>query len=198
MKALPLIFWLAVTASAQTQSRQCGASFPISAANRDNPRDTISPKPETARQSNPTVLPQIQYRRTPPSPRPGCWCGTVAFTALTSATLSQEVMMLSGITGRFRFDHVLIQEAKRFSSDRVERLAVSVGRPDTEGEMIWNFALKSDRAPENFVFQIPNPPALTGTYDLVLKFVGSSPLATEGSSNFSAGSLNWEVCGGQV
>lgn len=106
--------------------------------------------------------------------------------------------MLGGLTGQFRFDHVLIQEAVKFSSGIVNRLTVSVGRPNTDGEMISAFALKSDASPQNFVFEIPNPPVLTGTYDLVLRFVASSPLAIDGSPSFSSGSLYWEVCGGQV
>jgi hypothetical protein len=106
--------------------------------------------------------------------------------------------MLTGLSGKFRFDHLLVQESKHFSSDLVNRLAVSVGMPGNVADIISTFGLKSDLAPENFAFVLPNPPVLTGTYDLVLKFVGSAPLAIDGSSNFSAGSLYWEVCGGQA
>jgi hypothetical protein len=117
---------------------------------------------------------------------------------LTSSTLSQEVTVLTGLSGKFRFDHVLVQEAKHFSSDLVNRLAVSIGMPGSVADLISSFVLKSDLAPENFAFVLPNPPVLNGTYDLVLKFVGSAPLAIGGSSNFSGGSLYWEVCGGQA
>jgi hypothetical protein len=197
-----LILWLAMTATAQTRVNGCGASAVASASGREvnretAPRAAIAAKPDL-RLNTPLALPQIRYRRVPSGPQHSCWCGTVAFTVLTSPALSQETLMLGGLAGKFRFDHVLLQEEKRFSSDLVDRLTVSVGRPDHEGEMISTFALKSNTAPQNFVFQAPNPPAITGAYDLVLKFAGSSALATDGSSNFSAGSLYWEVCGGQV
>jgi hypothetical protein len=105
--------------------------------------------------------------------------------------------MIGGLGGNFRIEHVLIQEARRFSSDIVERLAVTA-RPKVGEDLISEFELKSEIAPQNFVSERPATPPLAGTYDLILRFTGSSPLAIEGQSNFSAGAVNWEVCGYRV
>jgi hypothetical protein len=102
------------------------------------------------------------------------------------------------LPGSFRFDHLLLQEATRFSSAVVTALAVSVRVSDSDNDLIHNFALMSATAPQNSVAEIPDPPALTGTYTLLLRFVGATALAIDGSSNFSSGALKWEVCGFQV
>ncbi len=105
--------------------------------------------------------------------------------------------MIIGLAGDFRLDHVLIQETRRFASAVVNRLEASV-RTKTGIEIISGFTLGSEITPQNFAYVIPAPVALTGTYDLVLNFTGSTPLAIDGSSNFNSGSLSWEVCGYQV
>ena len=102
------------------------------------------------------------------------------------------------LPGNFRFDHLILQESKQFTSDIVSALAVSAGLPKSGEDLVSNFALMSQTAPQNYVTEMPDPPALSGTYNLVLKFEGNSPLAIGGSSNFASGALNWEVCGYQV
>jgi hypothetical protein len=143
------------------------------------------------------VLPQIQYRRISGSPPAGCWCGTVDAASLNAPTASQDVPMIGGLGANFRLEHVLIRETSRFSSPVVSRLAVSA-KTGSGIDIISEFALQSETAPQNFAYVLPAPVALTGTYDLVLNFTGSAPLAIDGSSNFSSGSISWEVCGYQV
>src|SRR5439155_17328305 len=43
-----------------------------------------------------------------------CSCGTVTYNALTAAANTQEVPILTGIGGNYRFEHVLLQEAEQF------------------------------------------------------------------------------------
>jgi hypothetical protein len=74
--------------------------------------------------------------------------------------------MLPGLAGSFRFDHVLVQEIRQFSSDSVSSLNVGVGRAHLEDDVVPRFPLKSDSAPDNFWYQRPNPPQVTGAYDL--------------------------------
>ena len=97
--------------------------------------------------------------------------------------------------GTFRFDHVLLQETRRFASDGVASLAVGLGRPNQQADIVAAVPLKSDSAPSSFWYERPSPPQLTGAYDLVLNFKGSSPLGDGAASNFSSGTVAWEICG---
>ena len=76
------------------------------------------------------------------------------------------------LPGAFRFDHVLLQETRRFASDSVGSLVVGVGRPNAGADVVSPFPLKSDSAPDNFWYERPAPPQRTGAYDLVLQFQG--------------------------
>jgi len=105
--------------------------------------------------------------------------------------------MIAGLAGNFRMDHLLIQETMCFSTAVVNQLRVSV-RSTTGIDLISGFNLGSETTLQNFAYVVPTPVALTGTYDLVINFTGSAPLAIDGSSNFNSGSLSWEVCGYQV
>jgi hypothetical protein len=105
------------------------------------------------------------------------------------------VPILSGLTGGFRFDHVLLRETRRFSSDTVASLTVGVGRPNGKSDVLSPFSLKSDSAPDNFSYERPVPPQRTGAYDLVLHFKASSSLGDGAVSNFSNGTVSWEICG---
>jgi hypothetical protein len=105
--------------------------------------------------------------------------------------------MITGLAGNFRLDHVLIQETMRFTPTVVSQLRVSV-RSTPGIDLISGFNLGSEITPQNFAYVVPMPVTLTGTYNLVLNFTGSAPLAIDGSSNFNSGSLSWEVCGYQV
>ncbi len=184
MKFGALIFLLAFAGAAQTRLRPCGSSS--ATASSPAVADIGSPSARLRSPAN---------RRPPLHPSKSCWCGTVDASSLTAAALSQEVLILTGLTGNFRFEYVLIQEARQFLSDSVSSLAVAASRPNTDGEIVPSFVLKSDAAPENFAWARPQPPVLNGTYDLVLNFVGSSPLGIGGVPNFTSGSVNWEVCG---
>lgn len=195
-----VVFLLAMSSYAQSRPGQCGGSA-ATAANPGMPArgSESAAKPDAARGKTPPVLAQVR-----PLPRPGlppavsCWCGTVSAAALTSTAVSQEVPIVPGLSGNFRFDHVLLQETKPFSSDMVGKLTVSVGRPTIDSDVIPEYGLKSTTAPYSFLYDRPGPPVITGVYSLVLNFVGSSPLGTGTLSNLDAGSLNWEVCGYQV
>ena len=215
MKTALLILSLGFLGHGQTRMGQCGGS-PVMAFNpgmtgpagaapqvdaqsmKLSTRGGFAAKPANSRLNVQPVLPQIQYRRPTGVPAVSCWCGTVGANALTSEGSSQEVPIITGLAGNFRFDHILIQETKQFSSDVVSSLAVAAGRPNVGEDLVPEFALKSQQAPQNYAYEVPEPPVLTGTYNLVLKFVGTSPLAIAGSSNFSSGAVNWEVCGRQV
>src|SRR5438874_12045766 len=96
-----------------------------------------------------------------------CSCGTVSFNALSAAANTQEVPILTGIGGNYRFEHVLIQEAEQFSSARVKGLTGSAGRPNIGADLITAFALKGDPSQQNFWYDRPGPLLLSGTYDLV-------------------------------
>jgi hypothetical protein len=207
----PLLF--AIVVSAQSRSVQCASSasaadpvpsgrtspaaakavmeppFKDPAAEPDS--QSAKPRPDVG-----NVAAQIQLRR-PPGNRPlsSCRCGTVVAGSLTAPSNSQEVPMLTGLAGSFRFDHVLVQEIRRFSSDSVSSLDVGVGRAHLGADAVPLFPLKSDSAPDNFWYQRPNPPQLTGAYDLILNFKASVPLGDGAASNFSSGAVTWEVCG---
>jgi len=119
----------------------------------------------------------------------------VSAASLTAKSNSQEVSILTGLPGSFRFDHVLLQEMRRFVSDTVASLTVGVGRPNLGADVVSPFPLKSDAAPSSFWYERPAPPQLTGAYDLVLNFKGSAPLGDNAASKFNAGAVAWEVCG---
>jgi hypothetical protein len=182
MKPLLLLPLLAIAVSAQSQSIPCG-SPPAIAAN---------PVP-----SGSTSAFAAQIRRRPPAIQPSfsCRCGMVGASSLTAQTNSQEVPILNGLAGSFRFDHVLLRETTRFSSDSAGSLVVGVGRPTLGPDVVSPVPLKSDSAPYSFWYERPAPPQLTGAYDLVLNFKASAPLGDGAVSNFSAGAVTWEVCG---
>ena len=180
-----LLFLFATAVSAQVQSVPCGTSSGI--AGNTAPPDRTSP-----------VAGQIRERRPPVRPGTSCRCGTVGAGSLTAKSTIQEVPIFSGLTGSFRFDHVLLRETRRFSSDSVGSLVVGVGRPNGKSDVLSPFSLKRDSAPDNFAYERPVPPQRAGAYDLVLHFKGSSTLGDGAASNFSNGTVSWEICGYNV
>ena len=188
MRTLLFLLLFASVVSAQSQSVPCGSSAAAAAkANPPGGKSSVAAKDEAA---------QIQRPRPAPSrPAPSCQCGTVSAGALTAKSNSQQVSILTGLPGTFRFDHVLLQETRRFVSESVASLTAGVGRANREADIVSPLPLMSDSAPSNFWYERPNPPQLTGAYDLVLNFKASAPLGDGAASNLSAGTVAWEVCG---
>ncbi len=125
-----------------------------------------------------------------------CATGTTSYSALTANAVTQEVTIVTAVPAKFRFTHMLVQEAAQFVAAGVTTLAVSAGRAGVDTDVIPLLTLKQATAPQNYWYDRPGMPvAGTGTYDLVLQFTGSSALGTGSASNFSAGTVNWEVCG---
>ena len=204
----PLLFAIAV--SAQSRSAQCepsaiaadpipsGRTSPAAAkavVEKPSKDSAAGPDSQSAKPRPDVANVAAQIRRPPIRPVSSCRCGTVVAASLTAQSNSQEVLMLPGLAGSFRFDHVLVQEIRRFSSDSASSLNVGVGRAHLEDDVVPRFPLKSDSAPDNFWYQRPNPPQVTGAYDLVLNFKASGPLGDGAASNFSSGAVTWEVCG---
>lgn len=119
-----------------------------------------------------------------------CTTGSIPYTSLTAAATSQEITILSNQSAKFRYRHVMLQEATQFSG--TPTLTASVGTTGVDNDLLLPLTLKSGTAPQNYGYDTPRPPAVgTGTYNVVVQFVGGANL----SGAFSAGSLNWEVCG---
>jgi hypothetical protein len=195
MKHLLVLLSFTIAASAQSQLAPCGTS-PASAAN-PVASGRKSPVAAKAGPAAPAEEAAAQVRRPPAvvTPAPSCRCGTVGAGSLTAPSNSQEVPILTGLAGSFRFDHVLLQETTQFSSANVASLAVGVGRANFGADVVSPFPLESNAAPYNYWYERPTPPQLRGAYDLVLSFQASGPLGDGTVSNFSSGAVAWEVCG---
>jgi hypothetical protein len=205
MKTLLLVLVFAIAAPAQSRPAPCGSSNAIAADSVSSGRTSpVAAKadasaPKDARPDLTHIAAQIKSRRPAPTQSSSsCRCGTVGAGSLTAPSISQEVTILTGLSGTFRFDHVMVQETGRFSSDGAGDLVVGVGRANSGTDVVSPFPLKSDSAPNNVLYERPHPPQMTGAYDLVLNFKSSSPLGDGTVSNFSSGSVTWEVCGYNV
>ncbi len=136
----------------------------------------------------PYVLGRNMYQRAAE-----CSSGTVSYTDLTASATSQEIVILNDVPGRFRYHHVLVQEATQFTGSPT--LQVSMGTAGVDTDLLLPLTLKQGTAPQSYAYETPRPPVLgNGTYNLVLQFVGSANLA----GAFSGGSVYWEVCGFKV
>jgi hypothetical protein len=194
MKTLLFMLGFAVAAAAQSQSVPCGT--PPGVAADSVPTGRASPAAAKPGTDVGHIAAQIQQRRPAPIRPPlTCQCGAVGASSLTAQSNSQEVPILTGLVGSFRFDHVLVQETARFASDSVGSLVVGLGRVNLGPDVVSPFPLMSDSAPNHFWYERPTPPQLTGAYDLVLNFKASSPLGDGFASNFGSGTVTWEVCG---
>jgi hypothetical protein len=195
MRTLLLLPLFAMAVFGQSQTVPCGSS-PAADAVRSGGTPaaakavTEPPSPEAAA----NLAAQIR-QRPPAQPAFSCRCGTVGANSLTAQSNSQEIPILTGLAGSFRFDHVLLQETARFSSNGAGSLVVSVGRAGFGSDVTSPFPLRSVSAPYNSWYERPGPPQLNGGYDLVLSFKASAPLGDGAVSSFSAGALSWEVCG---
>ena len=198
MKPLLLLPLLAMAVFGQSQSVPCGSPAPAAAKPGSSggmppaAARAVAVPPSTEQPANAAA--QIR-QRTPAQPVFSCRCGTVGANSLSAQLSSQEIPILTGLAGSFRFDHVLLQETVRFSSNNAGRLVVGVGRANQGSDVTSPFPLKSASAPYNSWYERPGPPQLTGAYDLVLNFKASAPLGDGAASSFSAGTLSWEVCG---
>ena len=177
-------------AGAQIQSVECGGA-------EDTPSTASAKQPASAayRQTAPGMAAQIRPRRAVPlRATVTCRCGTVDAAALTAKSNSQEVPVLTGLAGSFRFNHVLVRESTQFASNPPGALSVAVGRPGKGDDVMSPFALRNPMA-NSFWYERPSPPQLSGAYDLVLFFQASFPLGDGTSSNLAGGTVTWEVCG---
>jgi len=124
-----------------------------------------------------------------------CSSGIVNYASLTANALAQEVTVVTAIPAKFRFLHMVVQEATQFAGS-VSTVSVSAGRPGVDNDLMPALGLKGATAPQNFWFDRPATPVLgTGTFDVVLQFVGSSVLGNGTVSNLTGGAVYWEVCG---
>lgn len=213
MKTPLLLLLFAIAVCAQSLSGPCGSPSAIAtdrvASNKPSPvaaKTSVVPaskdlsaerdgQPERLGPAARNVAAQIQSRRPGTLTSSACRCGTVGAGSLTAQSNSQEVTILTGLAGSFRFDHVLLQESTRFTSDSASNLEVGVGRTNHGTDVVSPFSLKSDAAPNNSWYSRTNPPQLTGAYDLALKFQATSPLGDGTASTFKAGVISWEICG---
>ncbi len=123
----------------------------------------------------------------------GTWTypgGTVA----AAAAVSQEITIVSGLDGRQRYSHVLLNESTQFTSGSVTVTKASVGRPgaSTNDELMAQQLLMQTPG-TIFAFDRPQPPILGSgnTYTLVLA------IRTTGGniSALTTGAVDYEVCG---
>ena len=192
MKLLPCML-VTIAVSAQSQPVPCGTSS-AGAAVAASPVPSGGTSPAAAKTPDDGAA-QIQMRRPPVRSSFPCWCGIVGASSLTARSNSQDVPILTGIAGSFRFDHVLLQETTRFQSDSAGTLEVGVGRSNMGADVVPRIPLKSDSAPNSVWNWRPDPPQITGAYDLALNFKATGPLGDGAASNFGAGAVAWEVCG---
>jgi len=135
--------------------------------------------------------------RTPYQRGVECSTGTVDYTSLTANATAQEVSILTAVPAKFRYHHVLVQESAQFTG--TPSLTVSMGTAGVDTDLMLPVSLKQSTAPQNYGYETPRPPAVgNGTYNLVLQFVASAALGNGTATNFTSGSVAWEVCGFSV
>jgi hypothetical protein len=122
----------------------------------------------------------------------GTWTypgGTVAAAAATS----QEIPIITGVPGKFRYGHVLVSETTQFASGSITTTRLSLGRAGatTNDELLPQSPFMQSSGDAWFVADRPQPPQLTGSYSLVLA------IRTTGGnvSALTAGAATYEVCG---
>src|ERR1035437_150554 len=120
-----------------------------------------------------------------------CASGTVPASALTAAATNQEITIHTGISGKVRWDQVMVSETTQFAG--ATGFTVSMGRPGTNNSEMTGaqVPLMVSSGDANFWSARPIPPQLTGTYSIVLNFTVTSGNVKAAT----AGLLTWEVCG---
>jgi hypothetical protein len=120
-----------------------------------------------------------------------CATDTVSYSSFT-ATGSQEITILTGVSGNVRYNQITLSETTKFNN--IMGLTVSMGRPGVTNNMEMTgdrFALGVSSGDSNFWNTRPGQPRLTSNYSVVLNFAVPS-----GTLNVAdAGVLTWEVCG---
>jgi hypothetical protein len=121
----------------------------------------------------------------------GVWTypgGTVAAAAATS----QEITIITGLTGDMRYNRVLLAESTQFTSSTVTVAKMSLGRPGTtDDEMMPQTTFMQPSG--TFAEDRPQTPIIgaVNTYSIVL-----AVRTTGGNvSALTAGSAYYEVCG---
>ncbi len=120
-----------------------------------------------------------------------CAHGTVLSTALTAASLNQEITIQTGITGDVRWDQVAVSETVQFAG--TTGLTVSMGRTGSNNAEMTGVQvpLMVSSGDTNYWSSRPIPPQLTSTYSIVLNFAVASGTVNTAST----GTLTWELCG---
>jgi hypothetical protein len=116
-------------------------------------------------------------------------------TAPAAASPSQEVPIITGLTGNVRYDHVLLAESTIFTSGTVTNLKASIGRSgsSTNDELLPQMSLMQSSGNAWFSSDRPQPPVLgNGTYNLVLAFRTPNALLVNA---LTSGAIYYEVCG---
>jgi hypothetical protein len=119
-----------------------------------------------------------------------CASGTVPYTSLTTAGASQEITILTGVLGNARFDQLTVNPSTAFTGGTATLPTVSMGRPGSSDYEMTGTLLPVGSG-SGLLTARPSPPQLTGTYSIVLAF----SVATGNVNAFTAGSLDWEICG---
>lgn len=121
-----------------------------------------------------------------------CNSGVTSFSSFGAVT-SQEITVLTGLPGSYRYTNVVISETTQFSGGSGTGLTVSMGRPGNDLELTGGttIPLMLSGGDINYQSYVPPPPQLTSTYSLVLSFVGDG---THLLNTYTAGSVTWEVC----
>jgi hypothetical protein len=122
-----------------------------------------------------------------------CDTGTINYTSFGAVT-SQEITVVTGAPGTYRYTSVVISESTQFGGGSSTGLTVSMGRPggnDAELTGGVNIPLMISSGSANFQDFVPPPPILTGNYNLVLNFIGDG---THLLNTFTSGAVIWEAC----
>lgn len=124
----------------------------------------------------------------------GIWTypgGTVA----AAAAASQEITIITGLTGDMRYSRTLLAESTQFASSSVTAAKVSLGRSgsSTDDELLPQTSFMVSSGNAWFAEDRPQTPILgtANTYSIVLA------IRTTGGnvSNLTAGAAYYEVCG---
>jgi hypothetical protein len=119
-----------------------------------------------------------------------CAHGTINYTDLTTAGASQEVTIETAVSGDVRYDQVLVNPSTAFTGGSATLPTVSMGRTGSNNYEMTGALIAIGSGSTPWAAR-PVPPQLTSTYSIVLNFA----VATGNVNGFTAGALDWEVCG---